>query len=269
MTLTPTPNATEVVTPTPTETPNIDTDTDGVLDHLDNCPFVQDPDQLNTDDTIIDNGPVVPGDDTTVPNGDALGDACDDDDDNDGMLDSGINPLLGLNGEDVGCGSGPTNPLRADSDGDLVIDSAECLLGSDPLDPASKPVAAPADDSDHDGIPAAIEALFGSSDNTSDSDGDKVNDGIEVRGWGTSPTSTDSDGDGCDDGAEIADVNGDGKVSVADVLLIARRAAQLSDDDIDPDPPWNVNPAFDVTKDGKITVADMLLVAMERGKSCY
>jgi len=46
----------------------MDTDNDGVADDIDNCPFVANTDQLNTD-------------------ADTLGDACEPDDDNDGIAD--------------------------------------------------------------------------------------------------------------------------------------------------------------------------------------
>ncbi len=234
----------------------------------DNCPAVYNPDQTNTDAKPIDNGPVVEGDDLTVPNADLLGDACDPDDDNDWMQDTGTSSL-GVPGEDVGCnGSGPTNPLKADSDGDTVVDGAECLLRSNPNNPLSKPSSYPANDADGDGLPASIEALFGSNPNNSDTDGDGIDGGIEVRGWGTSPILKDTDGDGCDDNIEIADVNGDGKVMVGDLYIIAVRAAKVADDDFDTDPPWDFSPAFDLTKDGKIMVGDIYIVAVNSGKRC-
>ncbi len=263
---TPTPTPTPTHTPTPTGCPN-DADCDGVPDPFDNCPNVPNPDQLNTDAKPIDNGPVVEGDDLTVPNADLLGDACDADDDNDWMQDTGTNPL-GVPGEDVGCISGPTNPKLMDTDGDTVVDGAECLLGSNPNNPLSKPNSYPPNDSDGDGLPASIEALFGSNSNNSDTDGDGIDDGIEVKGWGTSPILKDSDFDGCDDNIEIADVNGDGKVMVGDLYIIAVRAAKVQDDDFDTDPPWDFSPAFDLTKDGKIMVGDIYLVALSSGKSC-
>jgi hypothetical protein len=84
-----------------------DTDSDGIADGLDNCPLVANPTQTNTD-------------------GDSLGDACDTDDDNDGIADTIETP----------CGSDPvdvTPPLSrpersdgpfatVDDDGDTQID---------------------------------------------------------------------------------------------------------------------------------------------------
>ncbi|MBN1932544.1 MAG: thrombospondin type 3 repeat-containing protein [Desulfobacterales bacterium] len=71
-----------------------DTDGDGVPDLSDNCPDIPNSDQINTD-------------------GDQWGDACDDDDDNDGITDDYEINTLG------------TNPLSADSDGDGIPDNLE------------------------------------------------------------------------------------------------------------------------------------------------
>jgi hypothetical protein len=235
-----------------------DSDADGVPDSSDNCPYVYNPDQLNTDAKPIDNGPGVPGDDYTVPTSDKLGDACNPDIDNDWMLNTGTNPTLGIPGEDVGCGSGPTNPLVMDTDGDTVVDGAECLLGSDPNDPLSKPSLAPPNDSDGDGLPDNVEALFGSDPHKADTDGDTIPDGVEVKGWGTSPTLKDTNGNGCDDGLEIADVNGDYAVNVTDLLWVAYAVGGQH--------PYNAD--LDMDKDGSITVSDLMLVAQQLGKSC-
>jgi parallel beta-helix repeat protein len=278
-TLTPTPTITPTPTntPTPTATPNIDTDGDGILDHLDNCPLVSNPavangldddadgtvdeagEQANLDHAARDNGPDVVNTDVTIPGADYIGDACDPDIDNDWMLNTGTSPL-GVPGEDVGCGSGATNPLSFDSDGDTVLDGAECLLGTDPNNPASKPSGIPPGDSDRDGLPAALDVIFcdldydgdtlvGDADQDCDNDG--LSDGLEVRGWATLPGTTDSDGDGCDDDKEVADINGDRIVSVLDPYLVARMVF------------WIVptHPIADLNKDGAYTVLDALLAA--------
>jgi hypothetical protein len=225
---------------------------------MDDCPFVPNLDQLNTDAKPIDISPISPGQDVTVPNSDSLGDACDTDDDNDWMLDTGTNPTLGIPGENVGCGSGPTNPKLMDTDGDTVVDGAECLLGSDPSSALSKPPIRPPNDSDHDGLPDNVEILIGSDPHNSDTDGDGIPDGIEFKGWGTSPTLTDTNGNGCEDGIEIADVNGDYWVNTTDLLDIAYvMGGQFA-----------YNADLDINKDGSINTTDLMLVAMQLTKSC-
>ena len=160
------------------------------------------------------------------------------------MLDTGTNPTLGIPGEDVGCGSGPTNPVLMDTDGDTVVDGAECLLGTDPNSSLSKPPIDPPNDSDSDGLPDNIEILIGSDPHNADTDGDGIPDGIEFKGWGTSPILKDTNGNGCDDGLEIADVNGDRRVNTTDLLIVARAmVGQIA-----------YNADFDLNKDGIINV---------------
>ncbi len=106
-----------------------DLDGDGVDDEFDNCPSVANPDQLDTD-------------------GDGLGNACDDDDDADGLSDAdeavfGTNPLDPdsdddgmLDGAEVlaADGTGCPDPLTADSDGDSLSDGAEITMDTNPCD---------------------------------------------------------------------------------------------------------------------------------------
>ncbi|MDI6858465.1 MAG: FG-GAP-like repeat-containing protein [Dehalococcoidia bacterium] len=231
-----------------------DADGDTVSDDEDNCPLVFNPDQANTLLGRIDNGPVVPGDDVTNPYEDRVGDACDDDADNDLLPDA-----------DEAAHS--TNPALRDSDGDRVIDGAEVLLGSDPLDAGSRPSCSLPSDADRDCLPAAVEAILGSSDSLKDSDGDGIGDGIEVRGWGTSPTLPDSDGDGCDDDKEIADVNGDAMANGLDYVRVLQRVFAVQDDDPAdgdpvPDPYPQVSPAFDLNKDGMMNSLDAVIAAL-------
>ncbi len=281
---TPTPTSTPTVTPTPTEsptptaTPNVDTDSDGILDHLDNCPLVANPpvandldddadgivdeaeEQANFDHAARDNGPNVVNTDVTIPGTDYIGDACDEDIDNDWMLNTGTSPL-GVPGEDTGCnGSGPTNPLSWDSDGDTVLDGAECLLGTDPNNAASRPSGIPAGDSDRDGLPAALDALFCDADYDGDTlvgdadqdcDNDGLWDGLEVKGWGTLPSSMDSDDDLCDDDKEVGDIDSDRRVTILDPFLVVKMAFGIIP----------AHPIADLDRDGGVDTLDGLLAA--------
>ncbi|MDP3985528.1 MAG: thrombospondin type 3 repeat-containing protein [bacterium] len=92
-------------------TPIPDKDHDKIADSKDNCPDVANADQKNTD-------------------GDSQGDACDNDDDNDGLSDS----------EEKKKG---TNPLKSDTDGDGVND-ADDVFPTDPTRSQNPPPAPPA-----------------------------------------------------------------------------------------------------------------------------
>jgi len=213
-----------------------DADCDGVPDSVDNCPLVPNPGQENTD-AAIDNGPGVPGNDTTIPNAvaDSEGDACetDGDIDNDGLPDAqDTNPLTGAGlcsalttndghphpaGGDVtnddnhnGCPAPPMssdtsdNGPSWDTDNDGVPDGVECTLGHNPRDRTNTPSTA-------------------DCGGTGDTDGDGLKDAWEKCGWGTNPNVVDSDGDGLGDCVEAADVNGNGVVDfVEDVMYYAR-----------------------------------------------
>lgn len=109
---------------------SLDTDADGVLNGVDNCPTVANPLQQNND-------------------GDAEGDACDTDDDNDGLSDIdeatyGSDPFVAdtdgdnlTDGDEVNTHG--TNPVLADTDSDGFNDDVEITAGSDPTDASSIP----------------------------------------------------------------------------------------------------------------------------------
>ena len=113
-------------------------------------------------DAAIGNGTGIPGDDGTVPNGDvpAANDCADTDDDNDGYPDNlelllpdpscpAKTALTSPGGDityDDNANGNPCVPLGTDaaddgpswdSDGDGVLDGAECTLGTDPANPLS------------------------------------------------------------------------------------------------------------------------------------
>jgi hypothetical protein len=223
-----------------------DADSDGVADAADNCPSAYNPDQRNTDAQAISS--IGAADDTTIANGDELGDMCDLDNDNDGLPNSAE---IGL-----GCWfgtaySGALDIANNDTDGDRVIDGAECALGSNPNNALSRPFVAPGSDSDGDGLPDWFETTLGSDPHNADTDGDGVNDGVEVKGYGTSPASVNTDGDDCGDGQEIASVDGNSAVNSIDLLLAAQRFLRTD------------RPVHDVNKDGVVNSLDLQLVARE------
>lgn len=81
-----------------------------------------------------------------------------------------------------------TNPQSSDTDKDGISDADEVKGMSNPLDPRSKPgTTAPGPDSDQDGVPASLEALYGLNPSNSDTDGDGFSDGEEIAAM-TSPT---------------------------------------------------------------------------------
>ncbi len=120
---------------------DVDSDGDGILDSQDNCPSVSNADQKNTDS-------------------DSSGDACDSDDDNDGVPDiSDAFPLNPNEWTDTD-GDGVGNNADPDDDNDGVADGQDAF----PLDPSESKdadgdgIGDNADpDDDNDGIPDALE----------------------------------------------------------------------------------------------------------------
>lgn len=220
-----------------------DADCDTVADAADNCMTTSNVAQVNTDNAPIVTPGIAPIDGTNA-NGDGLGDACDVDDDNDDLVDEDE-----TSGAPCASAAGTTNPLRADTDGDRVLDGAECAMGVNPNSALSKPANPMPNDADGDGLSNALEGSIGSNPAVVDTDGDGINDGIEFRGYGTSLVATDSDGDGCADDTEIADVSGSRKVDIVDIFLVAGSVGLTT------------RPNFDISKDGTINIVDLFLVA--------
>ncbi len=225
-----------------------DSDGDHVIDTVDNCPGVANNDQANHDRDLVDLSAYGKTfNDITWPDSDTSGDACDDDDDNDGMADA-----VELAG--TACGGNSTDPLLRDTDGDNALDGAECVLGSSPLSAASRPPK-PAVDGDRDGLSDAAETSLGTSPLRSDTDGDTIPDGVEVKGYNSDPLSLDTDQDGCEDRREIASVNQDRKVNVFDFALVAQAAGSMT----------MYYAPFDLTRDGSVNVLDLLLMSKQLG----
>ncbi|MBQ99294.1 MAG: hypothetical protein CMO60_00350, partial [Verrucomicrobiales bacterium] len=168
-----------------------DSDGDGVedgdgnerLDSLDNCINVVNPEQTDTD-------------------GDGLGDACDDDDDNDGEPDDTDNcPFIAnsdandsqLNTD--GDGFGNACDLDDDNDGiDDVRDNCPLFINVVQFDLDEDGLGDACDlDDDNDGIPDALDNCpFEPNEDQSDQDGDDVGDAC----------TDDRDGDGIEDGRD-------------------------------------------------------------------
>jgi hypothetical protein len=232
--------------PTPTPTPTScagDVDCDGVLDGEDNCPTIYNPDQKNSDGGRRPNGG-IPGNWASNPAQDKLGDACDPDDDNDGLPDS--------QEFDDHC------PYRtvADSDGDTVVDGYEVAMGSDPCDPASRPVCTSGADSDGDGFNDCLEH---SRYNTCAFAGDTA------PGYTTCADPTDSDGDGCADWIEIVDLDGNRVSNINDVFIVASRAFPLTTDpvekslcDLDGNGTVNINDVYRAAQNSNLVKAHNL-----------
>jgi hypothetical protein len=187
-------------------------------------------DIVNTDAAPLDNGPLAGGNDVTIVRGDTLGDSCDDDDDNDGVVDTAevVFPVAGC-----AAATSVLQPLDMDTDGDHLTDGWECANGSDPADGGSKFL----------GVPAG------------DSDGDRIGDIWEQRGYGATPGTMDADGDGCADLVEIASVEGNETISDVDRIIVARRAVGVWG----PEP--NQDYVLDIDKNGSVNDVDRIFVA--------
>lgn len=226
-----------------------DSDGDGLLDTLDNCPFVANFDQTDTDgDGSGDACDICPGgDDNLDADGDGVPNFCDIcpggndalDEDGDGVpnfcdicpggddhLDSdgdgrpnfcdrcpGFNDFLDADVDfrPDSCDNCPTvyNPFQDDADGDDVGDVCDRCPGFNDMA-----------DADLDAVPDGCDICQGGDDNL-DGDGDAVPDFCDVCPGGDDSVDSDGDGiadfcDACPGFDDLADGDGDGKADGCD-----------------------------------------------------
>jgi polyhydroxybutyrate depolymerase len=238
-----------------------DADADSLPDGLDNCPADFNPDQVITRRGVIDLHPFGKlFDDTTYLNATVFGDSCNPEIDGDGFTND-VEAALGPGGASHGMcptASANTDPLKLDTDGDGFVDRAECMLGFDPADSPSKPPTFyVGGDTDGDMLPDALEQTLGTDPTKTDTDGDKLNDGVEFLQYGSDPTNSNTDGDICNDGKEAASLNNDTKVNSTDQLIVAQSFGPIGA------PKYVAD--FDVNKDRNINSTDMLIQAKDYG----
>ena len=206
-----------------------DRDSDGIEDYIDNCPDTANQDQIDTD-------------------GDLAGDACDDDDDNDGVADSSdafpLDNLETTDSDNDGVGDNsdwaPNDSSEsADTDGDGVGDNADAFPedATETLDTDGNGVGDNTDpDIDGDGVLNGDDLFPKQAEYSLDSDGDGMPDAWETRfdldPNDASDAALDEDGDGITNLEEFLagtppsgsiDIDGNGKYdALTDGLLLLR-----------------------------------------------
>lgn len=166
--------------------PVADLDEDGVPDVDDNCPIKHNPAQDDRDN-------------------DQLGDVCDPDDDNDGVLDEvDVFPFdpdewADADGDQIGDNA----DLDDDNDGVFDIDDAFPFDPSESVDTDGDGIGNNGDtDDDDDGLSDEEEAILGTDPLLADSDGDGYDDKVDVFPLDDAEW-MDSDGDGVGDNGDI------------------------------------------------------------------
>ena len=240
-----------------------DTDGDGEKDGADNCPLVDNADQLDTDedgtgdacdidddaDTILDtadNCPLIANTDQLDTDGDKVGDVCDSDDDGDTILDTADNCPLIANADQLDTdGDKAGNVCDADDDGDTILDTADnCPLtaNTDQLDTDGDKVGDSCDtDKDGDGVSNDDDAFPLDKDESADTDGDKIGDNADNCSAVANSDQLNTDGDAF---GNVCDTDDDGD-TILDTLDNCPLIANTDQLDTDGDKAGNVCDADD------------------------
>ena len=243
------PNNFGVLDPGETNPLDPDTDDDGVRDDDDNCPRIQNANQLNTDANLEQQA-------NSLVTGDSLGDACDNDDDND-QLDDDEEDLDGDGQLDLG----ETRPLDPDTDDDNIIDGADNCPRTVNPDQADNDLNdgvdggdACDDDDDNDGIPDGIEISNQTDPFNANTDGDNFDDGDDncPRVVNNTQSDTDGDGDGnaCDDDDDGDTVLDNDDINPLDSSVCSDNDNDQCDDCAIENSPNVNNDGFDADGDG-------------------
>jgi hypothetical protein len=195
---------------------DVDDDNDGVDDEFDNCSFLFNPDQLNTDgfpdggdecdpdddnDGILDTKDNCPQDYNplqTDTNKDGIGDSCQGDKDGDGIADELDNCPLVFNPAQLDTdGDGDGNACDDDDDGDGEIDATDCA----PTDPTVNHYATELCDGVDNNCNSQVDetGTLGCKDYYLDQDGDDWGGGASKCQCGPAGVYTAEDFGDCDD----------------------------------------------------------------------
>ncbi|XP_071476571.1 cartilage oligomeric matrix protein-like [Diadema antillarum] len=205
-----------------------DADNDGIPNGPDNCPLVANPDQASTNDgdevgERCDNCPMTPNPRQINTDGDEYGDECDDDKDDDGILNIYDNCEL------------VPNTLQADTDGDGFGDVCDnCPMDYNP------------DQNNTDS-----DLLGDVCDNNEDADDDGIQDNLDNCPKIANNPQLDADGDGIGDACDDDDDND----RVYDVIDNCRIVYNPEQDDGDEDGHGDACDS-DFDKDGVIDTED-------------
>lgn len=222
----------------------VDSDDDGVMDDIDNCPFVSNPDQADADEDGVgdacDNCVNTANPDQADADSDGTGDACEEaiiDGDEDGVADNVDNcPNTGnadqADADEDGVGDvcdnckNTANPDQVDSDSDGVGDACEEAAPDEDGDGVADdvdncPSTANADqaDADGDGVGDACDNCIETANpDQADEDSDGVGDACEQTAPDNDEDGVANDVDNCPStaNADQADADGDGVGDVCD-----------------------------------------------------